>query len=116
MASLAVLIHAEDRPPRATVLLHFCVVWRSAWSSSDCDRVTVSPPCQPPKHTTATRGADAVGLTDVRCAPPACSSPCHPSDRRQPEPGKITRKGGRRPSRVTRSALARDLPRLHTGA
>src|SRR5260370_25962694 len=42
--------------------------------------------------------------------------PAHPPDRRQPEPGKITRKGGRRPSRVTRSALARDLPRLHTGA
>ena len=43
-------------------------------------------------------------------------APGHPSDRRQPEPGKITRKGGRRPSRVTRSALARDLARLHTGA
>jgi hypothetical protein len=40
----------------------------------------------------------------------------HPPYRRQPEPGKITRKGGRRPSRVTRSALARDLARLHTGA
>src|SRR5215468_4745090 len=40
----------------------------------------------------------------------------HPSDRRQPEPGKISRKGGRRPSHVTRSALAGDLPRLHTGA
>jgi hypothetical protein len=43
-------------------------------------------------------------------------SSCHPSDRRQPQPGKITRKGGRRPSRVTRSALAGDLDRLHTGA
>src|SRR5260370_39706406 len=42
--------------------------------------------------------------------------PAHPSDRRQPQPGKITRKGGRRPSRVTRSALAGDLARLHTGA
>ena len=31
-------------------------------------------------------------------------------------PGKIGRKGGRRPSRVTRSALVGDLPRLHTGA
>jgi hypothetical protein len=31
-------------------------------------------------------------------------------------PGKITRKSGRRPSHVTRSALARDLARLHTGA
>lgn len=30
----------------------------------------------------------------------------HRSDWRQPEPGKIARKGGRRPSRVTRSALA----------
>jgi hypothetical protein len=45
--------------------------------------------------------------------PPASG---HPSDRRQPKPGKITRKGGRRPSRVTRSALAGDLPRFHTGA
>ena len=47
------------------------------------------------------------------------TNPCsrsHPSDRRQPGPGKITRKGGRRPSRVTRSALAGDLARLHTGA
>ena len=33
-----------------------------------------------------------------------------------PSRGKITRKGGRRPSRVTRSALARDLARFHTGA
>ncbi len=30
--------------------------------------------------------------------------------------GKISRMGGRRPSRVTRSALAGDLARLHTGA
>jgi hypothetical protein len=38
------------------------------------------------------------------------TSPGHPSDRRQPEPGKISRKGGRRPSRVTRSALAVIFP------
>jgi hypothetical protein len=36
--------------------------------------------------------------------------------RRQPQPRKIRRKGGRRPSRVTRSALAGDLARLHSGA
>jgi hypothetical protein len=40
----------------------------------------------------------------------------HPCDRRHPEPGKILPKDGRSPSSVTRSALARDLPRLHTGA
>jgi hypothetical protein len=46
----------------------------------------------------------------------SATAPGHPFDRRQPEPGKITHKGGRRPSRVTRSALVRDLARLHTGA
>ncbi len=50
----------------------------------------------------------SAGLTRLHC--------WHPSDRRQLEPGKITRRSGRRPSRVTRSALARDLARLHTGA
>src|SRR5215510_14915730 len=37
-------------------------------------------------------------------------------DRRQPQAGKISCKGGRRPSRVTRSALVGDLARLHNGA
>ena len=60
-------------------------------------------------------------LLDAGCVRPRLRSgpattPVHPSDRRQPEPGKITRKGGRRPSRVTRSALAGDLARLHNGA
>ena len=44
------------------------------------------------------------------------ASPVHPPDRRRTEPGKITCKGDRRSSQVTRSALARDLARLHTGA
>ena len=43
-------------------------------------------------------------------------APGHPSDRRRGTLGKISRKGGRRPSRVTRSAFAGDLARLHTGA
>jgi hypothetical protein len=38
----------------------------------------------------------------------------HPFDRRQPQAGKIGRKGGRRPSHVTRSALVGDLAQLHT--
>jgi hypothetical protein len=42
--------------------------------------------------------------------------PGHPVDRRRFKAGKITDKGGRRPSRVTRSALVGDLVRLHTGA
>src|SRR5215510_15985885 len=38
-------------------------------------------------------------------------------DRRQPQAGKISCKGGRRPSRVTRSALAGDLcPASHWSA
>jgi hypothetical protein len=49
----------------------------------------------------------SLGLTPV---------PGHPSDRRQSQPGKISCKGGRRPSHVTRSALVGDLARLHTGA
>jgi hypothetical protein len=47
----------------------------------------------------------------------SATAPGHPSDRRQLEPGKISRKGGRRPSRVTRSALAGDLcPASHWSA
>jgi hypothetical protein len=50
-----------------------------------------------------------------RCIGLSAATVGHPSDRRQPEPGKIRHKGGRRPSRVTRSALVRDLARLDTG-
>ena len=45
---------------------------------------------------------------------PCMLGPCHPSNGRQSQPGKIRYKGGRRPSRVTRSALVCDLARLHT--
>jgi hypothetical protein len=44
------------------------------------------------------------------------SAPLHSLDWRGTEPGKITRKSDRRSSRVTRSALAGDLARLHAGA
>src|SRR5260370_18182649 len=62
------------------------------------------------------RGVAGNGLAVSQRQPWAWLTPGHSSDRRRTEPGKITRKGGRRPSRVTRSALARDLARLHTGA
>jgi hypothetical protein len=56
-------------------------------------------------HALVGGGAERRGVLHGR--PESVSA--HPRDRRQPQPGKITRKGGRRPSRVTRSALARDL-------
>ena len=66
----------------------------------------------------------ATAVDAPECVPPTAVTErrsihpgvCLPPDRRQLVPYKITRKGGRRPSRVTRSALAGDLVRLHTEA
>src|SRR5262249_29628577 len=59
-----------------------------------------------PRHLTASDGEHA-GFRIVELA----FTFGHPPNRRSPKPGKTTRKGGRRPSHGTRSALRVILPR-----